>query len=158
MLFFIYIIIVKNWWACIRGDLDSAPYCTIPGAMSALCWFLLQKSCSQRRHCEGPLEWCNSGVLHPVTTFKPSIATGFSAAFAFDSFIRQMITESPLWRPHFRCCGLRLVVVKIMFSRTSPDGLVVKVWSAQLWRLGFSSPAQNHTTRLSVARWWQRLT
>ena len=40
----------------------------------------------------------------------------------------------------------------------SPDGLVVKVQRAPLQRAGFGSWAQDHTTRLSVAMLWWRLT
>ena len=43
-------------------------------------------------------------------------------------------------------------------SRASPDGLLVKVQYTPHWQPGFSSWAQNHTTHLSVAMLWWRLT
>ena len=43
-------------------------------------------------------------------------------------------------------------------KRASPDGLAVKVWCTPLWQPGPGSRAQNHTSRVSVAMLWQRLT
>ena len=45
-----------------------------------------------------------------------------------------------------------------MTPRARPDGLVLKVQCAPLWRPGFGSWARNHATHLSIAMLLQQLT